>query len=301
MMSAGAASSKPAAQARPAARKATAKPAPKPAKPKPGAVASPVASANTLKPYTETIAGTLVKFDMAPVPAGSFVPSPGPNDPAGAAPKTVKVKPFWIGKTELPWDAYDVWYFLLDVPGSNGPIPTGKGSDAVSRPTRPYGAPDYGYGHQGYAAICITYLAAEKYCEWLSQKTGKKYRLPTEAEWEYAARAGGKSLGPADAAGVQKVAWVDENSEYKTHPVGKKPANAWGLYDMLGNVGEWCVGADGKPVLRGGSFRDPAAKVSAAFRAYQTPDWNQTDPQIPKGRWWLPDGPFAGFRLVREP
>ncbi|MBW3622722.1 MAG: formylglycine-generating enzyme family protein [Armatimonadetes bacterium] len=252
-----------------------------------------------MKPYTESISGTLVKFDMTPLPAGEITLASNPNDPKKAPPRTVKIKPFWMGKTELTWDAYDVWYLFLDEPGNQGPIPTGKG-EGISRPTRPYGAPDRGFGHAGYPAISMTYLAAEEYAKWLSKKTGKKYRLPTEAEWEYACRAGTNSLGPTDPAALQKVAWVYENADFKTHPVGQKPANAWGLHDMLGNSGEWATGLDGKPVLMGGSFNDDADKVHCSARAYQTPDWNVTDPQTPKGKWWLPDAPFAGFRLVRE-
>ena len=287
--------------ARPAGKKAVARPAARPAKKaaaKP-AKAPATAPARRLPPYTESISGTLVKFDMLPVPAGTVSVAPTTDAPKGAKPKTVAVKPFWIGKTEATWDMFDVWYLFLDTPGGGAPVATGKDSDAISRPTRPYGAPDRGFGHTGYAAISVTFLAADEYCKWLSQKTGKKYRLPTEAEWEHAARAGTKGNGPTGAE-LQKVAWVWENADNKAHPVGTKPANAWGIHDMLGNVGEWCIDLNGKPALCGGSFNDDAAKVSFATRAYQTDDWNATDPQIPKGRWWLPDAPFAGFRVVRE-
>ena len=132
--------------------------------------------------------------------------------------------------------------------------------DAESRPSHPYGAPDRGFGHDGYAAISETSRAAMQFCVWLSAKTGKKYRLPTEAEWEFACRAGGPG-GKLDREELKKVAWFWENSEEQPHPVGKKAPNAWGLYDMLGNVGEWAIGLDGKPVLCGGTWQDKAGLV----------------------------------------
>jgi formylglycine-generating enzyme required for sulfatase activity len=215
-----------------------------------------------------------------------MVPIPAP--PGGKA--------FWMSKTEVTWDAYDVFAFKLDMTEEQ----RAKGVDAASRPSNPYGAPDRGMGHQGYPAVSLTYKGADEFCRWLSAKTGKKYRLPTEAEWEHAARAGASSAGPIPSKELATVAWHWDNADDKTHPVGKLKPNAWGLHDMLGNAGEWCTGKDGKPVLRGGTFADKAADVHAGARALQTPDWNVTDPQNPKSKWWLSDGPFAGFRIIRE-
>ncbi|MGQ9698598.1 MAG: formylglycine-generating enzyme family protein, partial [Armatimonadota bacterium] len=224
-----------------------------PAKSKP-AVAKPAAP-TSLKAYTETIQGTLVKFDMVPVPGGTYTFT----DPGFGKSKKVTIKPFYIGKTEVTWDEYDVYLNKLDTPNPDAT----DGADAVSRPSRPYGVPDRGFGHQGYPAIGITYHAAQQYCLWLSAKTGKKYRLPTEAEWEYACRAGKLPAGPiADRALLDSMAWHAENSNASTHPVGTKKANAWGIFDMLGNAGEWCqpVGG-GEPVLRGGSYDDSPSQV----------------------------------------
>lgn len=256
------------------------------------------------KPYVETIPGTLVKFEMVSIPGGTFAIV----DPTkGGAARTVRVKPLWIGKTEVTWDEYDIYAFRLDQTEQQ----KAQGIDATSRPSRPYGAPDRGFGHHGYPALSMTFHAAEEYCRWLSGKTGKKYRLPTEAEWEYACRTGGGSgTGSAKTASnagtggstdqLSSLAWIWENADDKTHPVGTKRPNAWGLYDMLGNVAEWCQGTDGTPVVRGGSYIDRAARVDCRTSARQTPAWDATDPQNPKSQWWLADAPFVGFRVVRE-
>jgi len=255
---------------------------------KAGAPAAPKAH----RSYVETLPGTLVKFEMVAIPGGVFQMADPTKD---GATRTVTVKPFWIGKTEVTWDAYDVYMLGLDKPASA----PGKGKDAISRPSKPYGAPDRGFGHQGYAAISISHHAAQQYCRWLSAKTGKKYRLPTEAEWEYACRAGGPAQKWTDEE-LDKVAWYWDNAEDKTQPVGQKRPNAWGLHDMLGNAAEWCQGLDGVPVVRGGSFLDKTEKVHCGARARQTPDWQASDPQNPKSKWWLTDGAFVGFRVVRE-
>ena len=262
------------------------------------------APAQDLQPYTESIQGTLVTFDMVPIPGASCEFA----DPdAEGAVSTVEIKPLWIGKTEVTWDEYDVYLLRLDDPNAGGSDAQGSGTetvdaDGISRPSKPYGAPDLNFGHQGFAAMHITSHAAINYCKWLSHKTGKNYRLPTEAEWEYACRAGQLPAGPVEDTGLLgKLAWYLDNSEMKTHKVGTKEPNAWGVYDMLGNVGEWCAVPDKKPALRGGSYQEEAAAVNPAARRLWKASWQMADPQIPKSKWWLSDGPFAGFRVVCEP
>jgi len=271
---------------------------------------SPVAVAQELEPYTEKLEGTLVEFEMVPVPAGTYEMA---NPEEAGETLSVEFQGFWMGKVEVTWDEYDVYMYRLDEEDKGGDEAQGgtdeKGEqgepttpEAVARPTKPYGAPDLGFGHQGYAALHITYHAAKTYCQWLSLKTGKKYRLPTEAEWEYACRAGVLPPAPIeDADLLGGIAWYADNAEEQTHPVGSKEPNAWGIHDMLGNTGEWCTGVGKKPVVRGGSYQDSAEDVHPAARKYETADWTMSDPQIPKSKWWMADAPFAGFRIVCEP
>src|SRR5579871_1097740 len=252
-----------------------------PAKPAaPPANGAKSAPSGPLKPFTETLPGSVVKIDMVPIPAGSLSRAGG----------KLPIKPFWIASTPTPWEAFDV--FTASGPASPPYDQTKFAPDAVARPSRSYILPDLHWGHHGYPVINESFLSAQMFCRWLSAQTGKKYRLPTEAEWEYACRAGG--TGKLTPAQLGKTAWYFDNSGDRTHPVGKKLPNAWKLYDMLGNVGEWATEADGKPVLCGGAFRDKADKVTPTTRAHQTPDWQATDPQLPKSRWWLSDGYFIG-------
>jgi formylglycine-generating enzyme required for sulfatase activity len=241
------------------------------------------------KPYDEVIAGSTVKIAMVPIPGGEFKNAKGDVTP---------IKPLYMSKCEIPWDAYDIFCFQLDMSEKD----KAAGVDAKSRPSRPYGDQTHGFGHNGYPAIHITRRAAEGFCDWLNKKTGKKYRIPTEAEWEYACRAGSSTIiTPPE---LDKFAWYWDNSDDKAHPVGQKEPNGWGLHDMLGNVAEYVTvptdPPDAKPVACGGSYDDKPEDVTPTARKRQNPDWNSTDPQNPKSKWWLSDGPFVGFRIVLE-
>jgi formylglycine-generating enzyme required for sulfatase activity len=180
-------------------------------------------------------------------------------------------------------------------------------------------------GKGDFPAISMTQHAANKYCQWLSAKTGQFYRLPTEAEWEYACRAGTTTayyFGD-DPAPLKQHAWYGANSDFKYQKVGRKKPNPWGLYDMYGNVIEWCIDQydanayqpfagstaqepwikSTKPyphVVRGGHWddEDPANLRSAARRG-SSKQWKQQDPQLPKSIWYHTDAQWLGFRVVR--
>ena len=148
-------------------------------------------------------------------------------------------------------------------------------------PHSPYGAPDYGWGHAGFPAISLTRQAAEAFCAWLSSKTGKPYRLPTEAEW---ARAAALAIGaqPLAAARRDALAWHRGNSSARTHAVGTKTSDALGLFDLFGNAGEWVLPAGGALVLRGGSFRDAAESIGTVVASRSGRDVERTRPATPE-------------------
>jgi formylglycine-generating enzyme required for sulfatase activity len=210
----------------------------------------------------------------------------------------------------VAWDEYRLFMFASQAGEIAGKDPV---VDAVSRPTKPYVEMSFGMGIDGYPAISMTQHAANKYAEWLSARTGEFYRLPTEAEWEYACRAGGSGA----PARLDDVGWHAGNSGGKYQLVARKKPNAWGLYDMLGNVMEWTLDryAPYKPeaqsnpwarattpyphAVRGGSWNDPAAALTCTARTPSTADWKMQDPQLPKSIWYHTDAQWLGFRLVR--
>src|SRR5690348_12815070 len=183
-----------------------------------------------------------------------------------------------------------------------------------------------------YPAVIMSQFTAKQFTKWLSYKTGRFYRLPTEAEWEYACRAGtttAYSFGD-DPKKLGDYAWYTDNSTLPDgdtgyHPVASKKPNPWGLYDMHGNVSNWCIdeydkdwykkfagktvgwkdvinwghGATRYPrVYRGGNYDAEAVDCRSAARQYSTKELNKRDPQLPKSPYWQTEGFTLGFRLV---
>lgn len=272
-------------------------------------------------PYEQSVPGTAVKFKMIPIKGGNFkMGSTGGDKQAKAEEgpaKEVTVSSFWIGAYEVTYDEYDA--FFKDEGFSQN-----QTTDAVTRPSPPYIDLTLGMGKEGgFPANSMSHYGALMYCRWLYKKTGEFYRLPTEAEWEYACRAGSAASFPFgnDLSQLSKYAWYKDNSDSKYHKVGLKEPNAWGLYDMLGNVAEWTLDqyeenyfsaigtAPIDPVitptarhprtLKGGTYQDGISNLRIAGRLKSNLDWNRRDPQIPRSRWWNADAPFIGFRIVR--
>lgn len=239
----------------------------------------------SLEPYALTFEESLVDVDMIPVPPGSIMME------TDDGPQRIEVGPFWISETEVPWELFDMYAFGDD---AEDELPD---SVIIIRPSKPYGAPDRGFGHRGYAAISMSYVVGLEFGRWLSLMTGDTYRLPTEAEWEYACRAG-REERIADAE-LEEHAWYWDNAFDETHPIGRLAPNEFGLHDMLGNAAEWCTGVDGEPLACGGHFLSKADEVHCGARLTPTEKWQETDPQIPKSMFWLTDGPFMGFRIIR--
>jgi formylglycine-generating enzyme required for sulfatase activity len=254
----------------------------------PSAAQPPAAPGGNAQPYAESLPNSVVKIDMVPIPGGTVK----------IGGKMVTVKPFYMAKTETPWEVYDI--FLTSGPPSPAYDQTDFPVDAIARPSKSYILPDLGWGHNGFPVINVSYTSVTMFCRWLASTTQKKYRLPTEAEWELAARAGASGPWKIDKATAEKTTWYAGNSENHTHPVGKKQPNKFGLFDIQGNVGEWAIDMNGKDVLCGGTHRDGLNGLIPGMRRRWTPAWQETDPQIPKSRWWLADGKFVGFRVVCE-
>ena len=263
---------------------------------------------------------------MIAIPGGSFIMGSPPTEvgrrPDEGPQHQVKISPFWIGKHEVTWDFFEPFVYK-NQEISRSKVPLKQQVDALTRPTKPYVDMTWGMGKEGFPAIGMTQYAAIQFCNWLYASTGEFYRLPTEAEWEYACRAGttGSYSYPADAK-LEEYAWYKTNSINKTHPVGSKKPNPWGLHDMHGNVTEWTYDQykpDGytkfegavvqDPIIpfetlypnsvRGGSYEDPATDLRSASRRGSLAEWKQIDPQIPKSNWWLTGGTFVGIRVVR--
>ncbi len=286
------------------------------------------------KKYTETITtktGAKLSLDMVLIPGGSYtMGSPASeadrSDDEGPQRK-VSLDPFYLCTTEATLELFMAYYqetgtakkeFVEVQEAQKNAEPAADGVDTISGPTPVYGDMTMGYSVK-HPAIGMSWHNAMTFCRWLSQKTGKPYRLPTEAEWEYAARAGATSaygFGD-DPDKLGDYAWFEDNSDFGPGAVATRKPNAWGLYDMQGNVREWVHDfhqpnayaeaaaknptgpKEGKVhVARGGCYDSPADELRCAARAYEEDWWRMNDPQIPKSKWWLPQIDFIGFRVA---
>lgn len=270
--------------------------------------------------YLQQIPGSSVSFKMVAVPGSTFLmgsPGEGKYHQEDEGPQTsVTVDSFWIEEHEVTFDEY---VMFQNASLDHAPLP-----DAITRPSPPYVDFSLGMGQEGgYPANSMSQHAALMYCKWLYEKTGVFFRLPTEAEWEYACRAGSETVYPYGDAPrkLSAYGWYAGNSANKYHKIKQLQPNAWGIYDMLGNVAEWTldqyredyfttirdhprnphITVEKKyPVtLKGGHFRSEAAALRPASRLPSDRKWNARDPQIPKSKWWIADAPFVGFRIVR--
>ena len=291
--------------------------------------ASEGAAIGTMAVYSEAIPKSRVKFEMLPIPAGEFLmgsPANESNRSEDEGPqRKIKISPFWMGKHEVTWDEFELFMYPTQerqFRGIFGAVPeVDEISDALSRPTQPYVEMSFGMGKGGYPAISMTQHAANMYCRWLTAKTGHFYRLPTEAEWEYACRAGTTTAyyWGDDASEIEEYAWYEANSDWKYQKVGEKKPNPWGLHDMAGNVAEWTLDQYvpyevasnilENPVTRaialyprtarGGSWDDGPEVLRSASRRGSNESWKRQDPQLPKSIWYHTDAQFLGFRVVR--
>ena len=273
-----------------------------------------------MRRYTESLGG----LDMLPIPGGTFrmgsPESEGKRREDEGPLRRIEIEPFWMGRTEVTWDLYRQFTDGLDLQRpADATEPQAAWADAVSRPTTPYVPMDFGMGTDGFPAISMTQFAARHFTKWLSMKTGRFYRLPSEAEWEYACRTGSQSsygFGD-DPRQLARSAWFERDTYQR---VGLLEPNAWGLHDLQGNVSEWVLderssypSADTEVptspvvwpseeygrVVRGGSFNDSASELRCAARRASSSAWKRSDPQLPQSIWFLTHARFVGLRVVR--
>ncbi|MCA9036139.1 MAG: formylglycine-generating enzyme family protein, partial [Planctomycetaceae bacterium] len=248
--------------------------------------------------------------------------------------RRVAVQPFWMAETEVTWEQYKLFMNLYrsfkEFQSKRQRLVTDENMiDAITAPTPLY-EPDFTFEFGDapqQAAVSMTQYSAKQFTKWISGITGQQYRLPTEAEWEYACRAGTTtrwSFGD-DPAMLGEYAWYEENSgEGGTKLVRQKKPNPWGLYDMHGNAAEWVLDSyeeyktkDGvvdaatdwqrtdQPyprTVRGGSWEFPAEQCRSASRLGSDDEaWKEYDPNLPLSPWWFTTDPArgVGFRLTR--
>jgi formylglycine-generating enzyme required for sulfatase activity len=291
--------------------------------------------------YQQTIPGTDVTFEMQPIPGGKFLlgsPEREKGRQTDEGPQVeVSIEPFWMCTYEVTWDEYKQ-YMAMYVTFKKLTAAKLQSFTDESKPqivTAPSSLYDPTFTFKlgddpKQPAVTMSQFAAKQYAKWLSGITGQYFRLPTEAEWEYACRAGSTAAYQFgdDPKQLGDHAWFFDNSGERMHRVGGKKPNAWGLFDMHGNVGEWVIdeytkdgherlkGKTNVPwrdaiawpkklfprVVKGGGFEDdaPSCRV-AARRKSDDDDWREEDPNFPQSPWWFTSQPAlsVGFRPIR--
>jgi formylglycine-generating enzyme required for sulfatase activity/nitrate/TMAO reductase-like tetraheme cytochrome c subunit len=281
-----------------------------------GDIFEEAATVSSFEDFTEQVPGTGVSFAMKAIPGGSFTigsPAKEPFRQDNEGPqKKVTVSRFFMGETEVTWDEY--WAFYAETMSEGRTPPesvyannSDPNVDAISGPTAPFGNPERSWGGGSRPAITMTWYSARTYCQWLSKKTGKTYRLPTEAEWEYAVRGGTdtpyffegdpkkyssrglwRSIFGSDTTTINSYAVYELNSNNRTQEPSRVKPNPFGLRNMLGNVWEYTQDwyaddayaniSDGaidpkgpssgeEHVVRGGAYFDDAGDIRSAVRA----------------------------------
>lgn len=246
------------------------------------------------KNYKECIPGTSVSFNMIAVKGGAL---PDSNQTG-----TQKQKSFFMSQTEVSWDEYLA--FMRDAENEGR---SDDNVDGISGATPPWGNPDQGWGMGARPAITMTPYAAQAYCVWLSNKTGKKYRLPTEAEWMFVA-----SQVYTEEGLSQAMVNARPHGKRQTQLPGEVEKDLMGFSHIFGNVKEFCsdrikvegssvATAQNEYVIKGGSFKSSLDDLHPAFREYTNSEkWFMSDPQIPKSKWWYSDCNDVGFRVVLD-
>ena len=248
-------------------------------------------------PEKVEIPGTKLSFEVVglkggPVKIGS--PESEKGRKKDEAIRELTLQPFQIGRFKVTWAEFNGYFETKPA-----------GVDAVTRPTRAtafFGQVEIpSHFLDGKRPVTnVRWHSAVGYCWWLSVKTGRYFRLPTEAEWEYAARAGSSAAAPEP---LGDYAWYLDNSEERTHNGGEKKANAFGLFDILGNLWEYSLetytGTGYGPVVRGGCWSSPGSDLRFALRQQIPMEWFEADPNRPRSVWWLTsNGISQGFRVV---
>lgn len=200
-------------------------------------------------------------------------------------------RPFYLGKYEVTQGEYE----RVMAENRSTFAPNGLGKDRVA-----------GANTNQHPAEMVSWFKAREFCKRLGQQEGAAYRLPTEAEWEYACRAGsdGDFGSPATEENMATFAWCSANADEKTHSVGTRLPSQFGLHDMQGNVAEWCSDWFGPKYYLASPIDDPTGPETGAERVVRGGDWfvgaAGLRSALRNGYTPTSEGGVTGFRVVRE-